>query len=78
MVLKAVASPHTGRNYGKALDDLFALSAGRPHSRALLMEFRAAMDALSPRRSTSGSRPCARWSRKPGRTGCSGRRRPPA
>ena len=48
MVLEAVVSPHTRRNYGKALDDLFILSAGRPLSRALLMEFRATMDALSP------------------------------
>jgi len=48
MVLEAVVSPHTRRNYGKALDDLFSLAAGRPLSRALLMEYRAAMDALSP------------------------------
>src|SRR5277367_277441 len=48
MVLDAVVSPHTRRNYGKALDDLFTLSAGRPLSRALLMEYRATMDALSP------------------------------
>jgi hypothetical protein len=27
---------------------LFAFSAGRPLSRALLMEYRATMDALSP------------------------------
>ena len=38
----------TRRNYGKALDDLFLLAAGRPLSRALLMEYRAAMEALSP------------------------------
>ena len=38
MVLEAVVSPHTRRNYGKALDDLFSLAAGRPLSRALLME----------------------------------------
>ena len=48
MVLDSVASPHSRRNYGKALDDLFAFSAGRPLSRALLMEYRATMDALSP------------------------------
>jgi integrase len=29
MVLEAVVSPHTRRNYGKALDDLFTLSAVR-------------------------------------------------
>ena len=29
MVLDAVVSPHTRRNYGKALDDLFMLAAGR-------------------------------------------------
>jgi len=48
MVLDAVVSPHTRRNYAKALDDLFLLAAGRPLSRALLMEYRAAKDALSP------------------------------
>jgi integrase len=48
MVLNSVASPHSRRNYAKALDDLFAFSAGRPLSRALLMEYRATMDALSP------------------------------
>ena len=41
MVLDSVVSPHTRRNYAKALDDLFALSAGRPLTRALLMEYRA-------------------------------------
>ena len=48
MVLESVASPHSRRNYAKALDDLFLLAAGRPLSRALLMEYRATMDALSP------------------------------
>jgi len=48
MVLESVASPHSRRNYAKALDDLFLLAAGRPLSRALLMEYRAAMNALSP------------------------------
>ena len=52
MVLKAVVSPHTRRNYAKALDELFALSAERrqPLSRDLLMEYRAQMIAreLSP------------------------------
>ncbi len=48
MVLDSVASPHSRRNYAKAIDDLFAFSAGRPLSRALLMEYRAAMGALSP------------------------------
>jgi site-specific recombinase XerC len=48
LVLDAVQSPHTRRNYAKALDDLFAFCASRPLSRALLMEWRAAMEALSP------------------------------
>jgi integrase len=48
MVLDSVASPHSRRNYAKAIDDLFAFSAGRPLSRALLMEYRVTMDALSP------------------------------
>jgi hypothetical protein len=30
MVLDAVLSPHTRRNYAKAIDDLFALVAGQP------------------------------------------------
>jgi integrase len=45
MVLQAVASPHTRRNYAKALDELFAFSEQRqqPLSRDLLMEYRAQM-----------------------------------
>ena len=45
MVLKAVVSPHTRRNYAKALDEVFAFSAlhKQPLSRDLLMEYRAAM-----------------------------------
>jgi integrase len=43
-----VPSPHSRRNYGKALDHLFAFCASRPLSRALLMEWRAGMQALSP------------------------------
>jgi integrase len=48
MVLDAVPSPHSKRNYAKALDDLFAFCASRPLSRSLLMEWRAAMESLSP------------------------------
>ena len=48
MVLDSVTSAHSRRNYGKALDLLFTLAAGRPLSRALLMEYRAAMDGLAP------------------------------
>jgi site-specific recombinase XerC len=47
MVLDSVRSPHTRRNYARALDDLFALAASRPLTRALLMEYRASMDGLS-------------------------------
>jgi integrase len=47
MVLESVVSPHTRRLYAKALDDLFALSAGRPLTRSLVMEYRAAMAGLS-------------------------------
>jgi hypothetical protein len=32
MVLDAVPSPHSKRNYAKALDDLFAFCASRPLS----------------------------------------------
>jgi len=48
MVLDAVPAGNSKRNYGKALDDLFAFLAGRPISRALLMEWRSGMDRLSP------------------------------
>lgn len=48
MVLDSVASPNSRRNYAKALDDLFALSAGRPLTRALFLEYRASMEALAP------------------------------
>src|SRR5258705_7981929 len=48
MVLDAVPSPHTRRNYAKALDDLFQFCASRPLSRSLLMEWRAGMKSLSP------------------------------
>ncbi len=45
MVLNSVASEHSKRNYAKALDEVFALCEERkqPFSRALLMEYRAAM-----------------------------------
>jgi integrase len=45
MVLNSVASEHSKRNYAKALDELYALCEERkqPLSRALLMEYRAAM-----------------------------------
>src|ERR1035437_412441 len=48
MVLDSVPSPTPRRNYARALDDLFALAAGRPLTRALLMEYRASMEALAP------------------------------
>jgi len=47
LVLDTVPSPHSRRNYAKALDDLFAFSAGRPLTRALLMEYRTSIDHLS-------------------------------
>src|ERR1700731_3472112 len=45
MVLNSVASEHSKRNYAKALDEIFALCEMRqqPLSRALLMEYRAAL-----------------------------------
>src|ERR1700686_2594944 len=48
MVLDTVPSPHSKRNYGKALDDLFQFCASRPLSRSLLMEWRAGLGSLSP------------------------------
>ncbi len=48
MVLDSVTSPHTRRNYAKSLDNLFAFSAGRPLTRALLQEWKAGMGDLAP------------------------------
>jgi hypothetical protein len=48
MVLDSVTSPHTRRNYAKALDNLFLFSAGRPLIRPLLQEWTANMDGLVP------------------------------
>jgi integrase len=48
LVLDAVPSVHSKRNYAQALDDLFAFAASRPLSRGLLMEWRAGMEGLSP------------------------------
>ena len=47
MVLDALPSPNSRRNYAKALDDLFAFLAGRPLTRELLMEYRASIESLS-------------------------------
>lgn len=47
MVLDAVTSPSTRRNYGRALDALFGFSAERPLTRALLQEWKASMGELS-------------------------------
>ena len=46
MVLDTVRSPNTRRNYAKGLDDLFRFAAGRPLSRALLLEWKTSMDRL--------------------------------
>src|SRR5258706_16391387 len=48
LVLDAVPSPHSKRNYAKALDDLFQFCASQPLSRALLMEWRGGMEFFSP------------------------------
>ena len=48
MVLDSVSSPHSRRNYAKALDDLFRFCASRPLSRELLMEWRSTLESLSP------------------------------
>ncbi len=47
MVLDTLPSPNSRRNYAKALDLLFVMVAGRPLTRALLMEYRAGMDGLA-------------------------------
>lgn len=45
MALLSVVSPHTRRNYAKAIDDLFAYCAERrqPLTRSVLIEYRASM-----------------------------------
>ena len=48
MVLASVPSANSRRNYEKALDDLFKLSADRPLTRAVFMEYRASMEHLAP------------------------------
>jgi len=52
MVLQAVASKHSKRNYAKALDEVFTLCANRaqPISRVLLLDYRSSMieKGLSP------------------------------
>ena len=48
MVLDSVVSPHSKRNYGNAIDGLFAFAASRPLTRALLLEWRAGMEKDSP------------------------------
>ena len=48
MVLDSVNSPHSRRNYAKALDLLFNFAASRPLTRALLLEFRTSMEDLAP------------------------------
>jgi hypothetical protein len=48
MVLDAVVSPHSKRNYSKAIDGLFVFAASRPLTRALLMEWRAGMEKDAP------------------------------
>ncbi len=48
MVMDAVHSPNTRRNYQKALADLFGFCAGRPLTRRLLFEYRATLDHLAP------------------------------
>src|SRR5260370_7036778 len=69
MVLDSVVSPHSKRNYAKALDDLFAFCASQPLTRSVLMEWRAGAAAASP--STRYVRP------PPGRQGAGGGPPPP-
>lgn len=47
MVLVSLTSPNTRRNYALTLDELFAFSAGRSLTRALLQEWKASMVALA-------------------------------
>ncbi len=47
MVLDTLSSPHSRRNYAKALDDLFAFAGVRPLTREVLMEYRASIEVLA-------------------------------
>ncbi len=47
MVLDSVSSPHSRRNYAKALDDLFRYCASRPFARELLLEWKSTLQTLS-------------------------------
>jgi hypothetical protein len=61
MVLDTVASPNSRRNYGKALDDLFALSAGRPLTQRCSWSIGLRWKRSLPRPPMYGSRRCANW-----------------
>jgi len=47
-VIDSLVSANSKRNYGQALDHLFAFAAGRPLSRELLLTWRASMEKQSP------------------------------
>lgn len=48
MVINRVGAANSKRNYAQALDHLFGFAAGMPTNRALLLEWRAAMENQSP------------------------------
>ena len=48
MVVDSMPAANSKRNYGKALDHLFAFAAGRPLTRELLFAWKAAMEEQSP------------------------------
>ncbi len=58
MLTNSVVSQHTERAYLRAFDDLFELAAGRPISRMILMEYRAAMVAEGLSAATINQRLC--------------------
>ena len=59
MLSNSVVSPHTKRAYLTAFDDLIKLTAGRPISRMVLMEYRASMIAEGLSAATINQRLCA-------------------
>lgn len=59
MLSNSLVSRHTERAYLKAVDDLFRLTAGRPISRMILMEYRASMVAEGLSAATINQRLCA-------------------
>ena len=47
-VVESVSSPYTRSDYACSINSLLSFAAGRPLSRALLLEYRTSMESLAP------------------------------